>query len=279
MSNDPEQTINDGGTVTGLQHDDKHAIIAAIANTGFCILPSFLSAFDLAHLRADCDRVVAAASPTISSCIYEPVNTQDAHTSLRTHPATYGAARQNDHVLSLLLGRTKSGKRLMELVRVVLGDEVYVLNEQYVVKPPISRKRSRDGRSNTATAFKWHRDADYLRQAGIPRPEPSISVWCALDDVNDRNGTLVFAPLDNAQERVVVQETAGTVVLIASEVLHHSNSNKTARARRVWMPQYSAGPQRWEIGASNDGQGSACAALAIGIEHRAQRGGIKDVIL
>ena len=110
----------------------------------------------------------------------------------------------------------------------ILGDQLYVLNEQYIVKPGVfsssernnakkedqdqddsglrSRKRQkRTAKPIVSTAFKWHRDADYLRLVGCT-PEPSISVWCCLDDVSVVNGTLTFAPLDEPNERIVITE-------------------------------------------------------------------------
>jgi ectoine hydroxylase-related dioxygenase (phytanoyl-CoA dioxygenase family) len=238
-----------------LNHED---ILSTVAEKGFCILPSFLSPSDLALLQKDCNFVVNNSSHSIPSCIYEPVETTSS--KHRTDSTVYGDARNNNSILSLLLGRNKGGKRLLEIVRLILGDEVYVLNEQYIVKPPsfCSKKRKRieynDIQMNTiTTSFAWHRDADYLRRAGILHPEPSLSVWCALDDVDKMNGTLTFAPLDNVKDRVTIKEKAGTVVLISSEVLHCSSGNQSKHDRRVWMPQYSARPQRWECKKVTDG--------------------------
>ena len=252
-------------------------LLSAIAERGFAILPSFLTASDLALLRQDCGRVVASSSSSfLSSCIYEPVSTLTLATtsSFGSDSTAYATARGNDNVLSLLLGHQGSGKRLLKLVRWILGENVFVLNEQYIVKPGsksnvnqnvtnkkrkrrcTSRRESTDDEEEddrdaisdgtARTAFEWHRDADYLRKAGCTRPEAFVSVWITLDEVSSSNGTLIFSPLDAPNERVVVEEAAGTVVLIASEVLHRSSANVSGSSRRVWMPQYSARPQYWE---------------------------------
>jgi len=301
---------------------DEEAIITNIAERGFCILQSFLTPADLALLRADCHRVVTSSSSLVPSCIYEPVPSSSLSTAehedsdIQTSAKAYSDARGNPDVLRLLLGNSDTGKRLMECMRWILGDQVYVLNEQYIVKPGTTgnaangvnaeqrgRKRKRrsdnddnndnngnndnndndndeanDDHDNDAknngdhqhTAFEWHRDADYLRRAGCTLPVPFVSVWCALDDIHEKNGTLVFAPLDDVNARVVVREKAGTVVLISSEVLHRSSANDDTHDRRVWMPQYSASEQRWPDQKSSAAKDGTLVALGIRVSEWSQ---------
>ncbi|GFR51196.1 hypothetical protein Agub_g13543 [Astrephomene gubernaculifera] len=61
----------------------------------------------------------------------------------------------------------------------------YLFNEQFIVKPP---------RSSSRSAFAWHRDSDWCR--GHPQYDysPYISVWTALDDMDEENGALVVLP-------------------------------------------------------------------------------------
>lgn len=58
-------------------------------------------------------------------------------------------------------------------------EELFLFNEHYVVKPPQSR-----------ISFRWHRDADEQLQFCHDQNIEYYSLWCPLDDVNERNGTL-----------------------------------------------------------------------------------------
>jgi hypothetical protein len=170
---------------------------------------------------------------------------------------------------------------------------MYILNEQFIVKPGTvanklhggrkrkrKRKRKRGGgeeeehgSGHEHTAFQWHRDADYLRHAGCPLPVPFVSVWCALDDIHEKNGTLVFAPLNDVSERVLVRGEAGTVVLISSEVLHRSSGNEDTHDRRVWMPQYSAREQRWPAAKSGTNVGLVALGINVSVDESQSRDG------
>ena len=290
---------------------EMEQILTSIAERGFVVLPSYLSANDLASLRKDCHRVTTTSTAHLrGDCIHEPVSTTELQfTPLLRHSIQQYSSRRsqnnhnNDHhndskasnnVVELLLGYSNSGKQLHEILHWILGDQLYVLNEQYIVKPGVfssskrnnakkedqdqddsglrSRKRQkRTAKPIVSTAFKWHRDADYLRLVGCT-PEPSISVWCCLDDVSVVNGTLTFAPLDEPNERIVITEKAGTIVLISSEVLHKSSENTSDKSRRIWMPQYSSSQQYWpkDIGKDNE---LAALALKCGQEEVIAEGG------
>ncbi|KAH8555147.1 hypothetical protein BGW37DRAFT_525256 [Umbelopsis sp. PMI_123] len=105
---------------------------------------------------------------------------------------------------------------------------VYLLNEQYIIKPPSSRADS---------SFRWHTDGEYL-----PANEQhikSVACWTALDDVDESNGSLTIKPLDGSDE-YLVNVAAGSIVFLSNRVVHKSTANQSRLFRRAYMPQYSA---------------------------------------
>ncbi|KAG2187214.1 hypothetical protein INT44_004886, partial [Umbelopsis vinacea] len=105
---------------------------------------------------------------------------------------------------------------------------VYLLNEQYIIKPPSSSADS---------SFRWHTDGEYL-----PAHEhhiKSVACWTALDDVDENNGGLTIKPLDGSGEHLV-NVPAGSIVFLSNRVVHKSTANQSRRFRRAYMPQYSS---------------------------------------
>ena len=131
--------------------------------------------------------------------------------------------------------------RLRETLANVLEarvDELFLINEQFIVKPAHSR-----------SAFSWHRDAE-----GLCAAPPYVSLWIALDDVHEENGTLRVvpgshaAPLpppqpgdEEALASLALTLPAGSAVCLHSEVLHCSADNLSDAPRRCWMPQFKVG--------------------------------------
>lgn len=139
---------------------------------------------------------------------------------------------------------------MAEITRVLLGDDVYLSFEQFVVKA-----------AEKGGTFAWHQDSAY-----VPAPHaPYLTCWCTLDDVTEENGTVYMLPYDRAGTRELVAHTkleddfdligyrgddpgdavlapAGSIALFSSHVLHRSGLNTTARQRRIYLPQYSAAP-------------------------------------
>ena len=142
------------------------------------------------------------------------------------------------------------GKELEAITRKILGDQVYLFLEQFVVKA-----------ADKGMTFSWHQDSGYLDF----KHQPYLSIWCPLDDVNIENGTVYLLPYKDAltKDRVdhVLQEgtndkigyfgdnpgvpailNGGDVALFSSTCFHRSGSNSTNKSRRVLLVQYSAEP-------------------------------------
>jgi ectoine hydroxylase-related dioxygenase (phytanoyl-CoA dioxygenase family) len=139
---------------------------------------------------------------------------------------------------------------MAEIAHAVLGDTVYLFNEQYVVKA-----------AERGMRFAWHQDSGFI---GYEHP-PYLTCWIALDDVTEANGTVYLLPYSRAGTRDVVEHVhdeqtndmvgysgpdpgdpvvvpAGSVVAFSSTALHRSGPNTTDRMRRVYVAQYSPAP-------------------------------------
>ena len=219
---------------------------------GFCVLEHFFSTDEIAILREECDAVVggfhrgeAGMAPTAGDvarhgCVYEVVRgggnegvaecDRDAFSMHRSTAPLLGNAR--DIVLKeSLVGFAK---------RMLGSDTLFYFNEQYIVKPPMS----------SGSGFKWHRDSDWCSQ-GIHNYHRYLSIWCALDDVHEENGTIYTkgdgdGNGDDDSDGVPLVADAGTIIVMSDQVLHRSSPNIGDTVRRAWMPQFSAGRIAWK---------------------------------
>lgn len=139
------------------------------------------------------------------------------------------------------------------------GSPLFLFNEHFVVKPPVSE-----------VEFRWHRDDDEQLGMCVHRDEvaPYVSAWCALDAVTLDNGPLRFLPLDDpangladalssspgpaclgpgeakaaafdANATAPMVAAAGDVIFFLSNVWHASSANETTTARRAFYAQFS----------------------------------------
>lgn len=132
----------------------------------------------------------------------------------------------------------------------VLGSKFYLFNEQFVVKGP-----------ETGASFAWHQDSAYVGY----EHRPYISVWLALDEVNERNGCLRVLPRNlveknhidphvwdlkkkemvgysGSDEGIKVVGPEGMIVVFSSLTLHCSGENISDKNRRAYLIQYSSEP-------------------------------------
>ncbi len=142
------------------------------------------------------------------------------------------------------------GKELEEITRSILGDNVYLFLEQFVVKA-----------ADKGMKFAWHQDSGYLSF----EHKPYLSCWMPLDDVDEENGTVYLLSYEEAGTATRVEHVleAGTndkvgyfgdnpgvpailkkgdIALFSSVCFHRSGSNNTNKSRRVLLMQYSAEP-------------------------------------
>jgi ectoine hydroxylase-related dioxygenase (phytanoyl-CoA dioxygenase family) len=136
---------------------------------------------------------------------------------------------------------------MAEICRSTLGPDAYLFWDQYVVKG-----------AEVGMKFGWHQDSGYV---GHPH-RPYLTCWCALDDVNEANGTVYVLPYERAGTREIVQHVreegsndlvgyhgkdpgdpvivpAGSIAVFSSVTFHRSGANTTRNMRRVYVAQYS----------------------------------------
>ena len=142
------------------------------------------------------------------------------------------------------------------ICRAALGREVYLFNEQWVVKG-----------AEVGMRFSWHQDSGYVKNRDPKTSHrPYLSCWTALDDVDESNGTVYLLPHSRAGTKnhicphqrepgtndligysgddpgIAVIAPAGSIACFSSTSLHRSGPNTTETMRRVYLTQYSAEP-------------------------------------
>ena len=209
------------------------ADVSQFRKDGFMIIPDALSVDDLTLLRRVCDyHLRESAFRAAPEGHPKPIfinNLSWMDPSMR--PYLFGSLAA-------------------EICRATIGENAYFSWEQFVVKTP-----ARGG------VFNWHQDGGYL---GYPHPA-YINMWCALDDVNEENGTLYLLPQSEAgggeliphvvdeksQDKigyrgsargVPVIGPAGTLAVFSSLTFHSSSVNQTDRVRRSFSAQYAPEP-------------------------------------
>jgi ectoine hydroxylase-related dioxygenase (phytanoyl-CoA dioxygenase family) len=142
------------------------------------------------------------------------------------------------------------GPELEAITRNILGENVYLFLEQFVVKA-----------ADKGMKFSWHQDSGYVKQ----KHDPYLSCWMPLDDVDEENGTVYLLPYSEAGtdkriEHMLEEGTndmigyhgdnpgvpailkKGDIALFSSVCFHRSGSNNTNKSRRVLLMQYSKAP-------------------------------------
>ena len=137
-----------------------------------------------------------------------------------------------------------------DICRATLGPDVYLHNDQYVVKC------GREG-----MAFGWHQDGAYVHHRIGDHPE-CVTLWCALDDVNEENGTIYVLPTHRCGGRQLVEHVkdersndrigyfgddpgvpviapAGSIAVFSSVTFHRSGPNPGGSVRRAYLAQYA----------------------------------------
>lgn len=213
--------------------------------SGFLILHNFINQNYVEALKNEADTLyeiaqsnVPWASESNQSCIYEAVPNSrcSTHSQLRTNHVKYTQVRSSwpckSEVAYLLLY-----SHIPQFVMSVLGNEIFLYNEQYIIKQPYDE----------LSAFPWHRDSDWCVENLQSGSNQYVSLWIALDDAQKENGCLSIKPKSHLQGNsenttIDVPLKAGDGILFAHTLLHASGPNRTPHTRRAWMPQFSSSP-------------------------------------
>lgn len=274
---------------------DEHR--SQFRDEGYFVLREALSAAELGDLRATCERYIAEFDS--SEPVPEPDGPTDGSVEMQLRVTPEGRTFRA-HVISrkgyrYFLGgryfddsglrRFMRGPRMTEIATAVLGPEVYVHWDQFTVKGPESAgARDADapaglregevfenhfieGYPKRSNSWAWHQDGAYIPAWN----KPHLTVWIALDDMSEENGTLRVlpyahagggAPVDhgvpsNAHHKTAALDAdsgiamlipAGGAVVMSSNVFHCSRPNRSAALRRSLLAQYVAEPVTGEDG-------------------------------
>jgi ectoine hydroxylase-related dioxygenase (phytanoyl-CoA dioxygenase family) len=208
---------------------------------GYFILESAMSAEQLVGLRSECQRFIDAMHAEMDAKGVDTLGI--SHRNKRYFISKH-------HTESQILTNFLFGDLVAEITHAVLGDNVYLFLEQYVVKA-----------AEIGMKFGWHQDSGYI---GYPH-KPYLTCWCPLDDVTEENGTVYILPYDRAGTKELIKHVkeegtndligyfgddpgvpvivpAGSIAAFSSFTLHRSGFNTTNKMRRVYLAQYSADP-------------------------------------
>ena len=210
-------------------------------NEGYFILEDAISQEHLNVLRESCDRLVELMHEEM-----DRLQTDHIHISHRGK--RYHIAKKYDQVPRL--SEYVFSDLMADVCRATIGETAYLFYDQYVVKA-----------AEQGIKFSWHQDSGYL---GFPH-RPYVTVWAAVDDMTEENGTAYVLPFSTVEIRSLVEHTrdeetgdkvgyfgrepgvpavvpAGSLVVFSSLSFHRSGANLTDKMRRAYVTQYSPEP-------------------------------------
>jgi ectoine hydroxylase-related dioxygenase (phytanoyl-CoA dioxygenase family) len=208
---------------------------------GYFILERAIPEEHLDIIRNSCDHLI--------NLMHEEMDRQGTdHIHISHRGKRYHIAKQYDQPPRL--SEYVFGPLMAEVCRATIGQTAWLFYDQYVVKA-----------AEQGITFSWHQDSGYLGFAH----RPYVTVWAAVDDMSEENGTAYVLPYPTVGIRTLVEHIrdpesgdkigyfgresgvpavvpAGSLVVFSSLVFHRSGANQTDRMRRAYVTQYSAEP-------------------------------------
>jgi len=209
---------------------------------GFCVLEGAIPQDHLDGLRSECGRFI--------EMIHAEMDAQGSDTLGISHRnRRYFVSRR--YTESEIVARFLFSELMGTITTALLGSNVYLFHEQYVVKA-----------AEQGMKFAWHQDSGYVAANNGAPHKPYLSCWCPLDDVTIENGTVYILPFDRAGTREIMPHEveagsndrvgyfgddpgdpvvvpAGSIVCFTSYTFHRSGPNSTNQQRRVYLAQYT----------------------------------------
>jgi len=206
--------VNEQGVAAG----DLAAHAERIRLAGYCVLAGALSAADTADLAARLDEVLRRQTEEFGSERLEQIG--DGFTA--RCPLVDDAA-----FLKLATHR-----RLLALVRLLLGEYVVLMQQNGVINPP------QEGHTQGA----YHRDLPY--QHFVSSRPLAISALFCIDPFRTETGATMVIPGSHHVERfpspevaasaeVSVNADAGSFVVFDAMLFHRAGDNRSGRVRRA----------------------------------------------
>ncbi len=203
---------------------------------GFLPAGQVLTADELAEVRAAYDRIFAA---TEKPSTYRNLGQREGE------QISKGAVLQiiDMHKLDDSFRRLLFKPDILDMAEGLMGTaNIRLYHDQALFKPPLH-----------GDEVPWHQDNGYWKL----EPADAISLWIALDDVDEANGCMRFIPTSHkagevghsragqfiAQLKADADESlavptpmpAGHGVFHHCRTLHNTRPNRTTRQRRAWV--------------------------------------------
>ena len=207
---------------------------------GWFVIESALAPVQLETLRRECRRLVTERDAEMTRLGVDSLDLCHRGRRYFLHAYPISPAVRQFLRSDLMVG----------IARAVLGQDVYLFNEQYVIKAP-----------ERGMSFAWHQDSGFITYPHLPY----LTCWIPLDDVSEANGTVHLLPYSRAGTRDVVAHRrdpqtndligysgddpgdpltlpAGSIATFSSTLLHRTGPNTSHQPRRVYIAQYTAEP-------------------------------------
>jgi ectoine hydroxylase-related dioxygenase (phytanoyl-CoA dioxygenase family) len=213
---------------------------------GYFILERAMSDAQLSLLRGELDRFIATTEAAMTASGTDVIGLN--HRGKRYFIGNRHAETEGR------LDAFLFGDEVADICKATIGDDAYLFAEQFVVKM-----------AEVGLKFAWHQDSGYLKHSMPGYTRTYVTLWCALDDMSEENGTISVLPFSRAGTREVIDHVkdaalndlvgyfgddpgdlvivpAGSIAVFSSALLHRSGPNHTARPRRSYVVQYSPEP-------------------------------------
>jgi len=220
---------------------DTAALSQQYQTAGYFVLPSIIPDEHLHLLREECTAAVARMDAQM-----DREGTDTLGINHRGRRYFVGQSYRDQP----RLGQFLFSPLMAEICRVTLGKTAFLHSDQFVVKC-----------EQAGMSFAWHQDGAYVHARVGDHPE-CITCWCALDDVNEENGTVYLLPADRFGKRELVEHhrdpvtndrigytgddpgdpviaPAGSIAVFSSLVFHRSGANPSGHKRRAYLAQYA----------------------------------------
>ena len=208
---------------------------------GYVILENKLDNKTLSELKKSTKLLIEEYKKNKSSFI------KNKKRNISKHGKMFLANRCEDYPV---LESFVKGSLIKNICKNILGEKIYLFNEQVVNKEP-----------QTESKFAWHQDSGYVGHDH----KPYLSIWIALCNTNELNGALKILPINLEQETKIEEHTwsekssdlsikveeersiscfvnEGSMILFSSRTPHASYPNKSKKNRPAYLCQYSSEP-------------------------------------
>ncbi|QGJ70098.1 Phytanoyl-CoA dioxygenase PhyH [Planctomycetales bacterium 10988] len=205
---------------------------------GYFIVEKAISDEHLQILRESCDYLI--------DVMHQEMDRQGTdHLHISHRGKRYHIAKQYEQAPRL--SQYVFSELMAEVCRATIGPEAFLFYDQYVAKA-----------AEQGISFSWHQDSGYLDFTH----DPYVTVWAAVDDMTEENGTAYVLPYSKVGIRTRVEHIrqpdtgdkvgyfgselgvpgivpAGSLIVFSSYTFHRSGANTTDKMRRAYVTQYS----------------------------------------